>query len=492
MARPKVEFALKPYPLQQEILDTLDGKILNHRGQPYRFCMPILGRQSGKSFLAKYTGLDRAINRGQYVKWVSPAISSARDHWEDILKLIDGLPVVRVSHTAKTVFFIGGGKLEIRSAIKPDNLRGPSVDCVIMDEAAFYENGAYVWYQVVLPMITATGGVVLFPTTPNGMNWVYDLFRLGQDPKSDYYKSWQAPSWVSPYQDRKLLETIKLTMPSKAYREEFGAEFLADGGGVFAGVLRAATEKPQQEPEALQELVAGIDIGFNNDSTTFTVIDKNTRKQVFGKRINNVGTLDTVRNILALLDHWNPAITYVERNGLGEHLLGLIKEVVAGKGEGDLHRFIQMNTSNDLEYPETDTGGSAVVGSRQYTIRGVYVDNLKKRNLVERVAADIEYGRLKILDPKQSDYGDTQIKEMSTYERKRTASMVHVTYGAADGAHDDTIAALYLAYMGVPRPPKFVLPNKNKGKKQERRRSPFRANGVRRTYAQRKRIHTTD
>lgn len=488
--RPRVQFAFKPYDLQQEIIDYLDGKYLNEYGEEYRFFVAVFGRQSGKSWLAKYVLLDHAANRDEKTMWVAPSIPTARSHWNDLVQLIqdsgmiEGGFVTKISQASKEIHFAGGGYIAVRSALEPDNLRGASLDLLILDEAAFFRDGAYVWWSVCMPMVSATGGKVLFTTTPNGRNWLYEVYNMGLDPKSRFYKSWTATSYASPYQDKNLLDDTKKQMPSLQWREEYMAEFLAEGGGVFAGVEQAAVIETLAYPEQdvdIDRYVAGIDIGFNNDFTAFTVIDTVNREQVFGERFTNLGTVRTVKRIVELLDIWQPKVTHIEKNGVGEYMVDLIKLVVSGQPIDDLLGFINERVASD----EIE-GEDSLNEVGKHKIKTVHMDNAIKRELVERLAADIEYGRLKILAEKTpedsiQEYGTTQISEMSTYERQPTASGMQITYNAAEGSHDDTIAALYLAYKGVKKLTRQDILSIVKGKELEKREyksSPFRSKSL--------------
>lgn len=487
MKTAKLKFAFKPYELQQEIIDYIDGKYLNSKGKPYRFFVAALGRQVGKSWLAKLLALDHAGNRDETVMWVAPTIPTARGHWNDLIKLIRDAQLVengvvtKISQNAKEIHFRDGGVIYIRTAIEPDNLRGASLDLLILDEAAFFRNGNYVWYSVCLPMITATGGKVVITTTPNGRNWVYSLFKRGyktdeiirQDMgdgtykelnrDDDYYVSWNFNSYVSPYQDVELLDELRTTMPSVQWREEFLAEFIPDGGGVFAGVERAAISPFLSEPEEHHTYVMGIDVGFNNDYTCITVIDTITRQQVWGIRFTGIGTIQAIKKIIAALEKWQPEKVVIEKNGVGEYFVDMLRTITSGGDIDDILSIIEDAEEN------TDEFFDSIENVGEYAIVAIHMDNAKKRQLVERLAADIEFGRFKILVEEDS-YGEIQINEMSTYERKPTSSGMGITYQASDeNDHDDTVAALYLAYSGVkPYSRTRSLSKRNK-------RNPFRS-----------------
>lgn len=462
-----VKFAFTPYHLQQEIISYLDGREVNSEGNPYRFFVVAIGRQAGKSWLAKYTLLDRAINRDQRCVWVAPSIPTARSHWDDLVRLVEtsGIPVKKISQASKQIVFMDGGQISVRSAVEPDNMRGLTVDYVVMDEAAFFRGGEYVWYSIVLPMVTASRGVVLFTSTPNGRNWFWKLFTEGQRKDSVLYKSWRAPSTISPYQDPVLLAALKETMPEYQWKEEFEAEFLADSGGVFSGADKAAKITMLENPLPGHTYVAGIDFGFNHDATTITILDKYTKQQVFGRRFYNYGTASTVRQLVAILNVWQPEVTHLEKNGVGESLFEIMKAALSGKAD-DIPDFLSVVTP---EYADTSGEEETLADTdmkridmqqeydRNYTaswggrLKAVHMDNKLKRMLVERLAADIEYKRLETLEVIPGGYGETQMNEMSTYLRQRTQSGFDITYNAAEGSHDDTVSALYLANKGMPR-----------------------------------------
>lgn len=453
---PQIKFALKPYPLQQEVIDHLDDKILNSNGDPYRFLVLAIGRQAGKSWLAKYLLLLRAATRAQRCMWVAPTIPTARGHWDNLVSMIERskMPVKKISQAAKQIIFPEGGEITVRSAVEPDNLRGGTLDLIVLDEAAFYRDGIYIWYSVILPMITASGGKVLFTSTPSGRNWFYDLYLNGQDPKNPLYKSWQAPSSISPYQDPKLLESLRKEMPELQWKEEFEAQFLADGSSVFSGAEEAATVEMQTEPEKGMEYVAGIDFGFNHDASVVTIINKTTGQQVFAERFFNYGTIGTIRRLVGILRHWEPTSIMVERNGIGEALFSILRAALSNTLTNHISDDYILETlsqkARDLDPEPPPNGG---VTNIQTTwggkLKAVHMDNKTKRDYVEKLAAAIEFKRLAILKPEPGTAGHYQLNEMSTYIRERTQSGLDVTYNAVKGAYDDMVSALYLAYSQI-------------------------------------------
>ena len=457
---------MPPYPAQAEFIF--------HKA---RWKFIAFGRQSGKSWGAKYMLLDRAINRHQRCWWVFPVYKTAEDHWLELINFLrrSKFPVKKINLSEKRIDFYGGGYIVVRSADKPDNLRGGTLDFIVMDEAAFCAEE--VWVKVLQPMLTASRGDALIISTPNGRNWFYTQWLLGQDERYKDFYSKHMTSLESPYQDVETLEIIRTTLHELVWREEYLAEFLADGGGVFTGVEKAAKVAAYRIPsdKEIRTYVAGVDWGATGDYTAFTVICKQTREQVYGERFTSYGTTDTINRVMSLLYAWVPEVTYVESNGIGVPLLALLKEKLTGEVD-------------DIEEMLEDIDRDNIYGG--FRIRSVHLNNERKRAVIERLAVDIEWGRLFLLAETQPDmaldrYAKTQISEMSTFNRDRTKTGL-VTYGAAEGSHDDTVMALALSYMGMPNKRKFKKHwLKSSGTPEPRNnKSPFKSS---RSYANAKR-----
>jgi hypothetical protein len=257
-------------------------------------------------------------------------------------------------------------------------------------------------------------------------------------------------------------------MPSVQWREEFEAEFIVDGGGVFMGIDDAAKATMRYEPldNMADRYAAGIDVGFSNDPTCFTVVDRILREQVYGESFAGMGTVRTIRRIVELLDIWNPSKTYIEKNGVGEHFVSLLRRFVSGGDISEIETIINdiAEDSADIAPIENEIGTHKIIA--------IHTNNENKRKDIERLAADIEWRRFRILK-REYTYGAVQVSEMSTFERKPTDSGMSVRYEARNGCHDDTIAALALAYKSIKKMSRQdILGKINGGKK---KRNPFRS-----------------
>jgi hypothetical protein len=77
-----------------------------------------------------------------------------------------------------------------------------------------------------------------FPTTPEGFNFLYDLWRLGRDPSIAEYQSWRFPSWTNTHvypggrKDSEIL-LLEKTMDHEWFMQEIGADFASFVGKIF-------------------------------------------------------------------------------------------------------------------------------------------------------------------------------------------------------------------------------------------------------------------
>jgi hypothetical protein len=476
---PKIDFSQMPlYPLQRDIAD-----------DPARFKVVAIGRQAGKSFLAKWLALKYAANEGLKVWWVAPTYETARSHWLDLRRMLEGFPVRSINVASREITFWSGGTITIRSGHEPENLRGGSLDFIILDEAAFMDSS--VWLQVLQPTLTATRGRALIISTPRGRNWFWNVYTMGAG-NHPFYKSWTAPTTVSPYQSKEDLDVLRKSVPEVVWREEYLAEFLSDGGGVFTNVERAqVTDFEDRRKDPLETLIMGVDVGATDNYTAITIISETRGEQIAGYRFRGLSPVLQVQALLDIVSKYKPQHVNVEINGIGLPLWQLMYLAMSRMSLDTIATddLLASYTDADRAKLQEITGGIRSNGGAVHETvnrfyhngtryEGVRIDNALKRVLVERTSVAIEFGRLKLLKADATEYGRVQANEISTFIRKRTLSGLEVTYMAQDGSTDDTISALMQAmhtvkltkagYSGAAR-----LTN---GRQGDKKRNPFSKN----------------
>lgn len=126
-------------------------------------------------------------------------------------------------------------RLEVRSADHPENLVGDALDWVIMSEAAKHKQET--WERFIRPALADKRGGADFPTTPEGYNWMYELWMLGKDATVPEYESWRFPSWSNTAiypggENDPEIKLLRKTMGKEAFEQEIAADF-----GSFVGKI---------------------------------------------------------------------------------------------------------------------------------------------------------------------------------------------------------------------------------------------------------------
>ncbi len=293
-----------------------------HAGQrevaahPARFRVLAAGRRWGKTLLGVWLGVDSAL-RGCRVWWVAPSYKMSRVGWREIAHLAHQVPFTEIRVGDQLVRFPSGGEIWVRSADRPDSLRGEGLDLVILDECAFMREEA--WSGALRPALSERAGKALFISTPKGHNWFWRLFRRGIE-DGETWASLHYPTSSSPYVTAEEIAEARRSLPERVFRQEYMAEFIEDAG-VFRGVLEAATALEQECSLVGHEYVFGVDWGKYEDYTAIVVLDATERSVVKLDIFNQINYTLQVQRLLALNEAFRPRLIVAERNAMGEPLI---------------------------------------------------------------------------------------------------------------------------------------------------------------------------
>lgn len=182
----------------------------------------------------------------------------------------------------------GTFQVHAKSAKHPETLVGEGLSGVVMAEAAKIKER--VWLRFIRSTLNDFRGWAHFTTTPEGKNWIYELWQRGQDPARPAWASFRRPSWLNPYvyKDRTTAEgllavramlkanqlvtdetAVKLGVDSEiaqlmgdlteeAFAQEIAAEFTDFVGRVF---------------KDFDEEVHVADLRYNPEWQTFAAVD---------------------------------------------------------------------------------------------------------------------------------------------------------------------------------------------------------------------------
>ena len=210
------------------------GQIPLHNSEE-RFRVIVAGRRWGKSLSAAKEAEVMLLTPGTR-GWV---VSKTYDLTRKVIREIcnDLMVKQKLKPTKKQMSgpivleFPWGSCVEGKSAEHPESLLGEGLDWLIFDECAMCK--ASVWEQYLRPTLTDKEGWALFITTPNGYNWIYDLWKRGHDPDHREWKSLKSPSWENPYLSGTDIDEARRTMSDRVFMQEYGADFTLSSGQVY-------------------------------------------------------------------------------------------------------------------------------------------------------------------------------------------------------------------------------------------------------------------
>jgi hypothetical protein len=393
----------------------VDFHRLVHDDSPFISCL-VAGRQTGKTFFMQNDCVMRALNNPKHrMFWVSPIqdqankvmkdiegmFSSHQDLWTKIIK--------RYDRKANEMYFYNGSFIKFRSADSGDNLRGATLDYIYLDEAAYMKLDFI--NEVLLPMVTRTGGKVSAASTFNGPNWFYDWYKEGQQEEN-----WeQIKSIKKTYldlNDDNVAKTV-LGIKKSMTKAQFDQEFLCkpvSANALFSNVEDAVVDKLDTRCE---RTYIGMDIGVAQDYTVLTAMSDDYR------------VID--------IDRFN----YKEEGMDYEEFKERIKSFYLKHDRSLAAAYFEVN-NNDLLFDDlTDD-------DRLYKLIPFTTSAQSKPEIIRNLIKLFEDKVIKI--PKNTDL----IKELYDFKSKRNAITGNLQFSNTDGKHDDMVMSLAIcAYCAV-------------------------------------------
>ena len=365
-----------------------------------RFKVLSAGRRWGKTRLGVNECLDVAAQGGR-AWWVSPSYKTSEVGWRPLRQIARKISGAEIRLVDRVVNFPGGGFVAVRSADNPDSLRGEGLDFVVMDECAFMQREA--WTEAIRPALSDRQGKVLFISTPKGRNWLWEIYQRGVSGEEGW-QSWTFPTSSNPFIAKEEIEAAKRDLPEMIFRQEYLAEFIDDAGGVFRRVQEAAVLEPREYEEGKQ-YIAGVDVAASVDFTVVTVLDAESKDQVYLDRFNRVDYPVLIDRLEAIYHRYHLTSMVVESNSIGRPV---IDELVA--------RGLNI-------VPFTTTSAT-------------------KQSIIQNLQAAFENGQIRILN------NPVLVGELLSFESKRNASG-GFSYSAPDGMNDDCVMSLAIAWYGA-------------------------------------------
>jgi phage FluMu gp28-like protein len=277
---------------------------------PARFAIALWGRQSGKGFTSAYLAVAdamsapgnhwiiaapterQAIETLEKCKAWSREFAQTLTEGEAEVEAADGLASIK----SKIIVFDNGSRIYALPG-RPASLRGFSGN-LILDEFAFFENGAEVW-KAIYPVITnPASGVkkIRITSTPSGKG--NQFFTLVDEnflnPKPDrpikwsvhkatihnVAREWEASGMLHGKTAQQYVEELRAGFDTpEAWPQEFECEFVDLDNFLlpFDIIANAATSAASENtpPELWgRDIYLGIDFGRTNDPTVCWALER--------------------------------------------------------------------------------------------------------------------------------------------------------------------------------------------------------------------------
>lgn len=350
-----------------------------------------IGRQFGKSLLAENQSLYWAINdRGCVIGWVSPIYKQCKKVYKELKKATEKSGYFKYNDTDLIIDGFGS-TIQFFSAERPDNIRGNTFDYLICDEFDFMKLGT--WEEVLQPTVLVKGKKVLFISTPNGKKM---LFKMKQNAlNSDNYSYFHFTSYDNPMISKDEIDSIRLTIPDHIFRQEYLAEFIDGGAGIFKNIRQCI-----KQSSASGTMYGGLDIGRADDYTVLTIGDRN----------GNVAFCDRWRH-----DDW----------------VKIVDKVAVKINEYKANTYIEVNNQGDVFF-------ELLLAKCGNLVQPFKTTSQSKPIMIEELALSFESSELKL-----PDY-EWLIDELESFTYVYDNTTRKVKYGAPTGIHDDGVISLSL------------------------------------------------
>ena len=206
-----------------------------------RFTVAVCGRRWGKSMAAAVEAQIMLQIPNTETWCVAPTYDGSERVFSEVWKAImvkgqfeqNGF-IKRASYKDQLIQTEWNSTFKGKSADKPQTLVGAGLNLLIIDEAAKIKRKT--WETYLRPTLADKKGNALFITTPEGYNYVWELFNRGQS--DELWYSFNSPSWQNHYAfpdgkyDVDLLEA-KRNSTAETFDQEFGGKFTTFAGRVY-------------------------------------------------------------------------------------------------------------------------------------------------------------------------------------------------------------------------------------------------------------------
>lgn len=333
-------------------------------------------------------------NKNAKCAWVSPVYKQSKKVFEEMHKAFLKRPEIykSVNRSELVIEYLTGSTIQFFSAERYDNIRGFTFDYLVCDEFAFMDEKA--WTEVLRATVLVKGKKVLLISTPKGKNHFYQIYNL--ETENPAYRSFKMTSYDNPLINPVEIDDAMRTLPEHVFRQEYLAEFIDGGAGVFKDL------NIDNSQQITKNCFAGLDVGRADDYTVLSIFNDNG-KQCYINRWRQMDWSSIIKEVVEVLNRFRPELM-IEVNGVGDPIFEQIKNQYTG-----------------YVYPFQTTSKS-------------------KQDIIEQLIVSNADKSMSFIDEAWL------INELKVYTYDYNPKTRNVRYSAPNGFHDDGVMGTAIAY----------------------------------------------
>jgi len=424
--------------------------LLNKKGQPYklydyqdlvindnsRHVIVAKGRKIGFTDIASIKALHLALfNPNFSIVIASKTQNMAKRIIQRIREFLMTAPLIKyetIKGDTDNKFEVWiknyGGKThsKIISVVAGDQARGEDAHVLIIDEAAFIENGEYNYHEVLSPIVTYHNGQIILISTPPKVPIGFFTKAF----KNEAWSRYHFKTNICPDITEKFLAEKRASMLEAQYLREYEAMFLSDENRAYTlkEVEDAVDENIILGSSCTEPVFIGIDWGETNSQSAYCIIKAEhkvteqgteTRTQIIDMKTfpKRTDYMEVIREIQSICNK-----KYNVRMILAD----------AGIGRGQISNMMDMRSNGELNCDMIE----------EFTFGGTH-----KADLVTENKMLFEKRRVKIPNDQQL------INELNSYQQEYNPLTKRTKYHPPEGGDikDHLLDAFHLANMAAIR-----------------------------------------
>ena len=326
------------------ILDNSKVKILN------------FSRQIGKSWTAAYLATQKCLmKKNGLVIYLSTGQRAADESLKTCRKFGDAIKVlsdgkITYDSTASCITYSNGSRIMTLPG-KPESCRGWTVDLLVCDEMAFWQQPDECWQAIVPALLNKIAGgdkEIIICSTPLGKNSLFfDLCQRAKVENDWKYFEVSIHDAIKDGLNVDLEQLHKLIPDPIQFSIEFECSF-ADSSNDF---LSPSLLQFYNDDVKLEDFFIGVDWARSGDGTAIVALGRTKESKIYLLdlcTLHNVEYEKQINFVKEIFKKYNPKAMYGDAGGLGSPIMEELNKKVSARIKP--FNFTSTNKTDAYEY----------------------------------------------------------------------------------------------------------------------------------------------